>query len=369
MTQYRGPDIDDIKRAANARMFELLPALGITERPGASGYISMCNPMRKDRHPSLTIWTRGGFLTFKDHAGGAQGDVIDLVAYLKGWADLAGKGRKEARRYLLEFTGLARVAPEQLERDRASSRKKQAEIEKKASEDQARAEGRAMALWLKARPDLLGTATDIYLRDARGIDLRALPKGPRGGDRKPGVLRHIDRHAHAESGRSFPCMIAGCVDFALPIPRIRAVHRTWLEIDGSDKAPIEPARKVWPGFAGLVIPIWNGDGDLSVRQAREVGLQQTLVLTEGVEDGLSAALAAPEHRVWAVIALGNLGNVPVPACCDSIIVHRQNDWEKPQAVEQFERAKAALEATGRPVAEVRAFKGKDLNDTLRGNAA
>jgi hypothetical protein len=60
------------------------------------------------------------------------------------------------------------------------------------------------------------------------------------------------------------------------------------------------------------------------------------------------------------------GNVPIPECIDGIIVHRQNDWLQRQAVEQFERGKAALEATGRPVVEVAATGGKDLNDTLRG---
>jgi hypothetical protein len=39
------------------------------------------------------------------------------------------------------------------------------------------------------------------------------------------------------------------------------------------------------------------------------GLLQTLILTEGVEDGLSAVLAAPQHRVWAMISLSNMANV------------------------------------------------------------
>jgi hypothetical protein len=49
-----------------------------------------------------------------------------------------------------------------------------------------------------------------------------------------------------------------------------------------------------------------------------------------------------------------------------VIVHRQNDWDKPQAVAQFDRGLAALRASGRMVAEVAAAEGKDLNDTLRG---
>lgn len=357
--------IDDVKRAANARPEDLLGALGIAERFNASGYISMCSPVRKDRKPSFTIWFKNGFLAWRDEATGDKGDVIGLVAHLKQWEHLPKKGVGEACRFIKDVFGLERVTSDQLERDRAHSRRRAAEIQKKAGEEQSRKEGEAMALWLGGAP-IAGTAAEIYLRDARGIDLSLLPKGPRGGDRTPDVLRFIARHKHSESGRVLPCLIAGCVDYRLDVPKIRAVHRTWLKPDGSGKADAEPQRKVWPGFAGLVIPIWRGETNMTVRQANEAGLCETLVLTEGVEDGLTAAIAEPKHRVWAMIALGNMANVPVPACIDGIIVHRQNDWDKRQAVQQFERGKAALEATGRPVVEVAALGGKDLNDTLRG---
>jgi hypothetical protein len=50
-------------------------------------------------------------------------------------------------------------------------------------------------------------------------------------------------------------------------------------------------------------------------------------------------LAAPQHRVWAMISLSNMANVAarLPDCIDSVIVHRQNDWDKPAAVAQFDR--------------------------------
>lgn len=347
----RGPTIEDIKRAANARPNDVLAWCGINENFGARSYLSLCNPMRKDSDPSFTIWFKNGTLSFRDEAGYAKGDVLGFVAYMHGWFDGPKRGLRPTCRFLTDKLGLATVSAEELARDREAGRVRERQIIKQGEEEQARNEGRAMELWLKAAP-LAGSLSEIYLRQARGIDLDALPRGPRGGLRLPSVLRHLDNNMHSESGLTLPCMIAGCVDYALEEPRIRAVHRTWLKSDGSDKADVKPPRKVWPGFAGLVIPIWKGDGNLSVREAASCGFVQTLVLTEGVEDGLTAAIAMPEHRVWAVISLGNLGNVPVPACCDGIIVHRQNDWLKPQAVEAFERGKAALEASGRSVAEV-----------------
>nr|WP_249156777.1 toprim domain-containing protein [Bradyrhizobium diazoefficiens] len=170
-------------------------------------------------------------------------------------------------------------------------------------------------------------------------------------------------------------MIACCTDAA---GQIRAIHQTWIKPDGSDKAAIvpapdgttQPARKVLGEFAGLVIPLWRGEGHFSVKEAEKHGLLQTVILTEGVEDGLSAILAAPQHRVWAMISLSNMVNVAarLPACIDSVIVHRQNDWDKASAVAAFDRGMKALQATGRAIAEVHATIGKDLNDTLRGAA-
>lgn len=357
--------IEDIKRAANDRPEDLLSALGINEKLRPGSYISMCSPVRRDRRPSFTIWIKNGFLAWRDEATGDKGDVLGLVAHVKCWEHLPKKGIHEVCRFVSSLYGLETISADQLAHDRMNSRRRTAEIQKKAGEEKARNEGRAMELWLRAST-MRGTATETYLRDRRGIDLASLPKGPRGGIRTPNIIRHIDWHEHLESNRRFPCMIAGCVDHRLEVPQIRAVHRTWLKPDGSGKADVTPQRKVWPGFTGLVIPIWKGASNLTIGEAIKHGVRETLVLTEGVEDGLTAAIADPTHRVWAMISLGNMGNVPIPECIDGIILHRQNDWDKRQAIEQFERGKAALEAHGVPVVEVAATGGKDLNDTLRG---
>lgn len=365
MSERQRLTIEDIKSAANAHMGEVLAACGINERVSASGYISMCNPVRKDRHPSFTIWTKNGFIAWTDHATGEKGDVLDLVAYTQGWWDRPKRGCAEACRFLTGVLHLDMVSSYELDRDRAVSRTRALQHKKAGAEEQARNEGKAMELWLKAVP-IAGTVAEIYLREARGIDLNEFPRGPRGGLRSPSILRFLPNHEHRESGQHLPCLIAGCVDYALDEARIRAVHRTWLKPDGSGKADVTPPRKVWPGFTGLVIPIWKGADNLSIREAIDHGVRETLVLTEGIEDGLTAALADPGQRVWAMISLGNMGNVPVPQCIDGIIVHRQNDWNKRQAVEAFERGKTALERSGRTVVEVEALGGKDLNDTLRG---
>jgi len=357
-----GPSLADIKAAAQARIGEVLAGLGIRD-PARGGYIHICNPVEKDRHPSFTIWTTRAIGAWKDHRGIAQGDIIDLVAYLKGWYDGPHKGRREALRWLADLLGLHRLSAEQRQADAARSKLRAQREDKRAAEALASKQTRAFRLWLQGAP-LEDTAVDYYLR-ARGIDLTALPAGPRGGVRAPHIIRYLPNHRHAETDRCAPCMIAGCID---PAGAIRAVHRTWIDPVTFTKADLTPNRKCWPDVRGLVIPLWRGESGLSVREAERYGLRETLVLAEGIETALSAAIAAPQYRTWAFISLGNLANVVLPACVDSVMLHRENDHGNHAAAQSFARGKAALERQGRPVAEIAAPVGKDLNDTLRGAA-
>ncbi len=110
-----------------------------------------------------------------------------------------------------------------------------------------------------------------------------------------------------------------------------------------------------------------------VTSATSVGLIITWVmrpspapcLCEGVEDGLSIALAVPEFRIWCSYSLSNLGNIAVPKCAGKVIVACDNDWGKPGAEAQLARALEALKAQGVPVFEARSPLGKDFNDCLR----
>lgn len=362
--------LDEVKAAGNRRMFDVLAALGIKERD-KNGSIVMCNPVVKDRNPSFAIWTKGGIIAFKDFRGIAQGDIIDLVAYLRGWSAGNDKqGRDQALAWLADFCGLRRLPAHARAKLASTARVEQKQAQKKQEEDAATAQGQAFKIWIDAKPIVdprengPGLSPVYWYLKMRGIDLMTLPRGPRGGLRLPDIVRHLPEHWHREAQSNFDCMVAGCVDYRDEQPHIKAIHRTWL-LAGA-KAPVEPVKKVWPSFAGLVIPLWRGDSNLSPREAAANGLRETLVLTEGIEDGLSAVVANPAYRTWAMISLSNMANIPLPECIDSVIVHRQSEWNNPQAVAAFERGKAALEAQGRTVAEVTAMSGKDLNDTLRG---
>src|SRR5262245_31000236 len=96
-----GPSIEDIKREARARLHEVLAKLGISDRPRGK-YLSICNPVEKERHPSFTIWVRGpaagGWRDERDPID-TRGDVVDLVSYVLGWWSRPKKGRAEALRW------------------------------------------------------------------------------------------------------------------------------------------------------------------------------------------------------------------------------------------------------------------------------
>jgi hypothetical protein len=147
---------------------------------------------------------------------------------------------------------------------------------------------------------------------------------------------------------------------------IRAVHFTFLTEDG-EKADVPKPKLIWPNFKGAVIRLSKGAAGRSVIQATEAGEPETVVVTEGIEDALTVALVSV-LRCWAAGSIANIGNAPVLPFIEAWVIHRQNDVS-PAAIEAFDRAKRALENTGRLVGELRAHGGKDINDQLRGRPA
>jgi hypothetical protein len=368
----------DLKRELDDRVGDVLAICGL-EMPRRNGWTLIDDP-RGDGRECFGICIRADGLAWKKFNGTEKGRALELIAYCKGWYHQDKRGARQAANLVIDCLGLGNIPAEQLARDRAGAKPRQAKAQGDNDRRRDRSAGAAFAIFAQANK-IFGTRADTYL-NVRGIDLGVAPFiGPRGGNIAPASLRSVDRHRYVirdkqnrETGETFaPAMVACCTDAQ---GQIRALHQTWLTPNGDGKAEIKPApdgtrqppRKVLGEFAGLVIPLWRGDGHLSVKDACANGLLQTLILTEGVEDGLSAVLAAPQHRVWAMISLSNMVNVAarLPDCIDAVIVHRQNDWEKPSAVAAFDRGLQALRDTGRIVVEVGAATGKDLNDTQRG---
>jgi hypothetical protein len=203
--------------------------------------------------------------------------------------------------------------------------------------DDARRIAAAMDLWSESyRAD--GTIVERYLR-FRGI---TLPPSP--------TIKMHRMMSHRESGERRPAMVA-LVEHTEHGPI--GVHITYLSIDGSMKATIEPAKR----SLGLV-----GGGAVRLAPAGEV-----LMVAEGIETGL-AAMQACELPAWAALSTSGMKALVLPPLVRTIIILADHD-----ANGAGERA--ARTAADRWLAEGRRVRlampperGSDFNDVLVGHA-
>ncbi len=352
------------------RVDQLLADLPPDWRKHSSGAVTALNPNHAaDRRPgSFVVWTATG--AWKDFAAGDKGDVIDLLSYAHG----RGVDRKWAIGFAKEWLGIEKMSSGERAAARAALRKKD-EARRAAQEaEAARRRDRAWTMWLKAPVNhIAGTVAETYLA-TRGVRLAEVPNPERGELRfspemewwNGAVWGERDgRRVKEQPGPKFPAMIA-IVRGARGEPM--AVHVTFLADDGQGKAPVARPKLMFAGVTGGVVRIARGPSNLTPEQAADAGVAGPLVITEGIEDALSIAVALPEARVWAATSLSNVGNAPAfHPCVSGVIVAADNDWAGGQAAAELERAVERLEAHGRPVEVRRPPAGfKDFNDLLRG---
>ena len=150
--------------------------------------------------------------------------------------------------------------------------KREAEQLKEAKKRAAQAK----AIWSEALP-IDGTLAETYLR-GRGITC-ALPKS----------LRFHPQCWHGATAKRYPAMVA-----AVQGNRLAAVHRTYLQADGSGKADIEPAKMMLGATAGAAVRLTEA--------------QVALVVSEGVETALSlsSGLLSVPAAVWAALSASGM---------------------------------------------------------------
>lgn len=314
---------------------------------------------------------------WKDFAGGQGGDGLDLVA-----AVLFGADKKDAIRWAKSWLGIDGADPGRLRQHRIEAKAARETRDAAAADETRRKRGAARKLWHEGVP-IAGTPAEAYLA-ARGIDLRAL-------GRAPGILRYHGEVWCAERRAPHPAMLAGVL--GLDGEQV-AVHRTYLSCGGPTgadlcggptasprpappagapgwpvggaaagqwtKASIATPKKVLGGFAGGHIPLWKG----AHRQTlRDVPAGTAIYVSEGIEDGLTAACADPSLRVVAAVSLGNLGALALPAQAGPIVIIGQNDGAGSEAASALARAIAAQRARGLRVMIARPPAGvKDVNE-------
>lgn len=317
------------------------------------------NPFRPgSKEEQMVVWLtgarRGGW---KDFVSGDKGDAIDLIAFA-----LTGSVDAESRMTALEWTedrfGLKTMDKGRREQLAAEAKSKHAAMATTEKKRRTASIDRARKFFFSCAPTIIGTPADTYLA-SRNAPIGKVPHLGRSLR-----YRRDCEYWRIEGKPRMPAMISAMVDVH---GKIGACHYTFLKLDGSDKAEVPKAKMMFPETSGLVIRLTNGAGGLSAEDAAAQNISGLCGLVEGVEDGLSAAIAAPDLRMWSAGSLSGFRSVPDHPAVNGWIVFKDNDWGKRQATEQFDLAITRLKSFGKPVEVVSmpADWGKDVNDAIR----
>lgn len=191
----------------------------------------------------------------------------------------------------------------------------------------------ASRLWREALT-IEGTVAERYLRN-RGI------AGP-----LPAALRLHRACRHGPSGLCLPAMIARVDGSDLP-----AVHRTWIEHDGSGKANVEPSRMALGGIGGGAVRLWSGAGPLAV--------------AEGIESSLSLASGGyvpDDAAIWAALSTSGMRGLRLPESPRDLLIAMDNDRAGQNAAYALADRAHAL---GWKVSMIQPPPGRDFNDLLQ----
>ena len=291
-----------------------------------------------------------------DFGSDEKGDAIDLIAHFQ-FNGISRETRSQAIQWAANFLGLGdpdrRRALERVQaQDTARSDESHAA---RTRQERAEKANKAKGWWLSCN-EISGTRAEAYLNN-RGIDLKALAHPPR-------ALRFTAAAKHP-TGTFYPAMMAAMCDAK---GTVRAVHRTFLAHDGAKKAPVENAKLMWGDARGTSIRLSKGRTGLTPSVAYEKGVRDdTQVIVEGIEDGLTWAMVYPEHRVSVAGSLSAMAAVPLFSCANHILVVADRDEPGSKPAQALTRVLStlALRASGSRLEVVYPDTAKDINDVWK----
>ena len=224
--------------------------------------------------------------TWYDFEAGEGGGVLALVERERG-SRAAALAWLEAE----EFIGQrdpALTRPESRSERHAVETDNPADAQPHAAESARREDSRRFArrIWKATRP-LAGTVAEASL-EARGVgNVAGAP-----------ALRFHPSLTHRTAPGRFPALVAGVQDVG---GRFLGIQRTYLAVDGSSKASVDPVRASLGSLAGG-----------AVRLAESI--DGRLLLGEGIETTAAAALVLDWHGgAWATLGTSGLRAVEIPA--------------------------------------------------------
>ena len=261
-------------------------------------------PGHVDKHPSLRISERNGKVLVRCWSGCDQRDVIDELRHRGLWGGPLNGWHYAGGAY--------------------------------ASSDKPKD---PMKAWRSAAPFVRGSAVDVYLKN-RGLDIT---------DDEASSLRFSPAQWHWPSASRWPAMVA---KVALADGTDCTSHMTFLEFDGSGKAPLEKERLFAAGGKTTGGGVWFGKADP----------ERPFIVAEGVESLLSALRLEGVTAGCAALSEGGIRTLILPPEARRVRIFCDND-ELGQSVEAAREAARRWRAEGRDAKATMAEKvGEDAND-------
>jgi putative DNA primase/helicase len=228
-------------------------------RPCAGGHVACC-PAHDDQHPSLSIReAENGEALFRCFAGCSNHAIITALGDPScTTSNLPCKSQNPT-----------------------------------AALNDAKRTEYAQRVWRDDR-SAVGTVVEVYLR-IRGVTMPV-----------PRSLRFHSNLRHP-TGAIFPAMVAAIQNRD---GQVVAIHRTFLNSDGSGKANVEPQKMTLGRMRGSVVRLAN--------------TEETICLTEGIETGLSIQQSTG-IATWAALGTSNICCVELPGHVRELIIAADYD--------------------------------------------
>ncbi len=164
----------------------------------------------------------------------------------------------------------------------------------------------------------------------------------------PETVRFHPHLFHKPSGRRFPAMVAVVTN---PAGEFRGVHRTWLRADGRGKAAVTPSKMSLGHVGGGAVHLGEG-GDV-------------LLVAEGIETAMSAAMLLGIPAVWAALSTSGMRSVVIPDSYTEIVIAADND-SNGAGLDAAEALRQRLLVERRKVRILKPkIVGQDFNDVLQ----
>ena len=324
-----------------------------------------------DQSPEFKVALNQDVGAWKDWRSGNKGDVLRLIEYLKGFdsfRDTMGWARnwlglssmKPSERAALDLEAKARAE----DRRRAAEKSRLFKIvkaeEKFLSGDEV---GTRSVAELQARRYFAGRS--CALEDVPNIDPATFRFAGASEYWTRGEYRTEagGRRFKVKDGPRFPA-IHSAMRAAGGL--VTACHVTFLDPVLPKKVDLgeDNSKLIFGEAKGSVIRISHGPENVAPEAAEQ---QHPLIVCEGIETGLSLAIACPAARVWAAGSLSNMANVPLwMECIPSLILARDNNHGNRQAERQLEGVLEALSSHGKPMTVIASHVGDDFNDLAQG---